>query len=329
MNKIRITILFNLIAIFTIFTPCVVANAVTLEMSMDSAYILMGKQTTIHLDAVIPKNDTGKLLNYDLSSIDSVVEIVKLDEKDTIDIGNDRLQVKQDITIQSFDSGLYTLPPFLYKIGNETIYSNELVLKVIPVNVDSMTTILGFNDDVFQYESKWYDILPDFVTDYWYVIILLIILLAITLYIINQIIKKRPIISPIIKKKTIPPYELAMQKISKLKEDKVWERGNEKEYYTRLIDILREYLVLRFNISAMEMTSSQIIYAIKNCDETKEHVAYMEELLNITDFVKFAKFTPLPDENIKSMAIAVKFLEETKPIILSENENTKLKQSEK
>ncbi len=327
MNKITIKILYCIIVIFTIFNfNQLIAQNVTLKLSMDSAYIIMGKQTTIHVDAVVPKNDTGKILEYDLSSILPLVEVVKQGERDTLDIGNDRNQIKQDIIIQSFDSGLYTLPPIKYKSTSESISSNEIVLKVIPVNVDSMTTIIGLKDDIFQYKSKWYDILPDFVTDYWYQLISLIILSVIAIYIILSLLKQRSIITPIVKKKIIPPYELAMQKIIKLKEDKVWERGNEKEYYTRLIDILREYLVSRFGIYAMEMTSSQIIYAIKNCEDSKNQLPYIEELLHITDFVKFAKFSPLPEENIKAMNIAIKFLEETKPIILPENDNTKLKQ---
>ena len=296
-----------------------IAQSATITTKLDSAYILMGKQTTLHLDVVTVKDVNGELIKYELDKIVPEVEIIKEGEFDTINIGNGRLQIKQDITIQSFDSGLYTLPPFKYKLNNDTIYSNELVLKVIPVNVDSMTSILGYQDDVFQYDSKWYDILPDFITDYWYWIIIVLILFVVVLYIIFRLIQRQPIISPIIKKKIIPPYELALQKISQLKEAKLWEKGHEKEYYTQLIDIIREYLVLRFNINAMEMTSSQILYALKSCENAQNSISYMDELLSLTDFVKFAKFSPLPDENIKAMNLAIKFLEETKPIVPSED----------
>lgn len=60
----------------------------------------------------------------------------------------------------------------------------------------------------------------------------------------------------ILPKKPEPtPFENAMNSLRCLKEQKLWEQGMEKEYYTDLADILRNYLNGRFGINAMEMTS--------------------------------------------------------------------------
>ena len=42
--------------------------------------------------------------------------------------------------------------------------------------------------------------------------------------------------------------------------------------------------------------------------------ARMKRILEIADFVKFAKVRPLTDDNHRALAEAVRFVEETKPV---------------
>ena len=117
-----------------------------------------------------------------------------------------------------------------------------------------------------------------------------------------------------------------MEELLKLKEEKLWQSGQDKLYYTKLIDILREYLNLRFGINAMEMTSTQILTSLRENKETKLVEKNMKNILAVADFVKFAKMRPLPDDNEASMRNAISFVEDTKPQSeeqLEENQNNK------
>lgn len=307
-----------------------IAAEVSIKASMDSAYIIMGKQTTLHIEIIDNADDEGILPISDQSidTIISQVEIISRQKPDTTNLGNNRRQIKQDIIIQSFDSGLYTLPPILYKVKKDSFYSNPLVLKVVPVQVDSLVTIHG-QANVVAPNYRWYDYLPDFITDNWVWILLLVLVLGICVAAI--ILRKKKIVIPLIpQKKPIPPYELAMQRLAVLREEKLCEKGQEKEYYTRLIDILRLYIDTRFGINAMEMTSTQIIEALNNNEETKLPNKYMKEILSIADFVKFAKVRPLPDDNIKALSWATQFIEDTKPVVEtnSDDKNSQKKLNE-
>ncbi|MDE7396247.1 MAG: cell wall anchor protein, partial [Muribaculum sp.] len=111
----------------------------------------------------------------------------------------------------------------------------------------------------------------------------------------------------------LPPYELAVKQLNELKSEKLCENSREKEYYTRLTDILRIYLETRFGINAMEMTSTQIMRSVRSHDTTKPSAALMKQILEIADFVKFAKVRPLPDDNVKSFNQALQFVEATRP----------------
>ena len=116
----------------------------------------------------------------------------------------------------------------------------------------------------------------------WGWIVLLVILLAALAYIayriyVKRFARKREDVSP---EELLPPHEKALMALSQLRDEKLWQGGREKEYYTHLTDILREYLSGRFGIQAMEMTSSQIVEALRSNQETRLLNKQMKEILD-------------------------------------------------
>ena len=328
-NMRKITKELALFALILLISPLVsLANVgpISLKASLDSAHIIMGKQTTLHIEIVDNNGVNGVLPILNSDTIIAEIEVISKSQADTIDLENNRRQINQDIIIQSFDSGLYTIPPIQYIVGKDTFKANPLALKVIPVSVDSLQTIHSQADVIYP-NSRWYDFLPDFITDYWGWILVVIIVILGAIFGLLLYKKKLPItLTPA--KKEIPPYELAIQLLEKLRDEKLCERGQEKEFYTRLTDILRSYIDSRFGINAMEMTTTQIIESLNSNNETVDSKSYVEQVLEIADFVKFAKVRPLPDDNVKSYNWALQFVKETKPIeetvnTIDNSENTK------
>ena len=328
-NMRKITKKLALITLILLISPLVsLANVgpISLKASLDSAHIIMGKQTSLHIEIVDNNGVNGVLPILNSDTIIAEIEVISKSQADTIDLENNRRQINQDIIIQSFDSGLYTIPPIQYIVGKDTFKANPLALKVIPVSVDSLQTIHSQADVIYP-NSRWYDFLPDFITDYWGWILVVIIVILGAIFGLLLYKKKLPItLTPA--KKEIPPYELAIQLLEKLRDEKLCERGQEKEFYTRLTDILRSYIDSRFGINAMEMTTTQIIESLNNNNETIRSKSYVEQVLEIADFVKFAKVRPLPDDNVKSYNWALQFVKETKPIeetvnTIDNSENTK------
>lgn len=302
--------------IFVILSVCPAlcfAGPTTIKAKLDSAYLLMGKQIGLHVEIVQDKNKTGYVPVTDGDTLTRNVEIVGWRNSDTTDLGNDRIQIDRDLILQSFDSGLYTLPPILYISGKDTFRTEKSTLKVIPVNVDTLKNIHDYKN-VENPDTKWTDYLPDFITDYWWIILLCLIAIAAAVYIIYRVKKGKPISLPLLpKKKVLPPYEEAVAALTALKSASLWQNGQEKEYYTRLTDILRHYIDRRFGVNAMEMTTSQILALLTN-EEAKDAKNELRKILDIADFVKFAKMKPLADENEQSYRWAADFLEKTKPV---------------
>lgn len=293
---------------------------VVVKASLDSAYLLMGKQTRLHVSVVGNLPDSCNVNVVDTAWRD--VEIAGVTEPVVNDLGNNRKELLQDVIVQSFDSGMYTLPPVYFIDGGETIASNRPVLKVIPVSVDSLVTVHDFTD-VVDVKRHFFDYFPDWVTDYgiWILLALLVIGGGIFVYFKWLRKGKLPLV-PV--KKPVPPYQLAMQRLQLLHEEHLCEKGQEKEFYTKLTDILRSYLDARFGINAMEMTSTQIRRSLRDNEHTKMSEKYMSRILEIADFVKFAKIRPLPEDNVGAYKSALQFVEETKPVVESDTENANL-----
>ena len=288
------------------------AAAVTsIKASVDSTQMEMGRQMAVKLNIVQPRN-AGTALMVDKNAFPAQVEIIDWVDGDTTDIGNGLEEIKRALVVQSFDSGVYAIPPFLLVNGPDTVRSNELSIKVNPVDVSEMTDINPIAD-VAGFESKWYDWLPDWITDYWLWIVLGIVIIAggICAYLI---LSNKVNVNIMPQKKRLPPDQIAFNRLNALKEAQLWEKGQEKEYYTRLIDILRDYLQERFGINAMEMTSPQILRALRRNPETRDNASLVQEVLVMADFVKFAKERPLADDNERAFSRASAFVESTKPL---------------
>ena len=312
----------------SVILSCNLSHAtVTFNATLDSATLLMGKQTIIHIEIVQDATQRGLIAN-EPKNADTVVFITNNIEfggvvrNDTTNLGDNRQQINRDYVIQSFDSGLYTIPPFKYVVGADTINSKSLTLKVLPVPVDSVLETITDYAEIEEIKNKWYDWVPDWILDNWGLILIVLILIigAIAVIYLYKANGKR--LLP--KKKRTPPYELAKQRLTKLKKQNLCENGQEKMYYTELTDILREYLAGRFNIYALEMTTAQILHALNDSQEAKEHKELIEEVLHIADYVKFAKVRPLSEENTKSYQCVTDFVENTKPVV-DENNGAKTK----
>ncbi|MBQ3731549.1 MAG: cell wall anchor protein [Muribaculaceae bacterium] len=281
---------------------------VTFRAKLDSATLLMGKTTALHLEITQDKNARGFFPGEQLDTLSAMVEIAERPAADTTDLGNNRIQINRDLIIQSFDSGMWVIKPIPYVVNGDTAYCNQLSLKVMPVDVSKMKDI----NDIKPVEAVPFNLL-DWLPDYWWAWLLGLLLIGAAIWAYLKYFKKgvNPL-KPV--KKRLPPYEEAMLNLQNLKAAQLWQQGKEKEYFTGLTDILRVYIDRRFGINAVEMTSSQIIDTLKKNEETKAVNEQLEMILEVADIVKFAKARPLADDNEVAFQRAVNFVEATRPV---------------
>lgn len=318
----RILFLFTLLTALS--AGSIGAARIQATAELDSTNLLMGTLTRLSIKIDKPADGTkisfplvekGKGRSYIGISDGEKVELSQL-KIDTTTVDGKSF-INYNMTVQAFDSGKYKLPPFELIVGNDTAVTNELSLNVIPVKVKADDDIEGFSDVSEPFEVTMADgenREPTFwerVLDLWWLILLLLIFIGVLIYGIYRY-KKTGSILPV--KKPLPPFDQAILSMRKLKDRQLWESGKEKEYFTGLTDILRIYLDKQFGINAMEMTSRQIIKALKKDGRLRQHRDVVRPVLELADFVKFAKQKPLAEENIKSFNDILQFLNATKPV---------------
>lgn len=294
------------------------AGPLMVKARLDSVSVLMGRLTTLRLEVV---EDAGSRGGFELleaarqqgrpyaAVCGDSVELRTSYATDTVDLGSGRIQINYAVPVQAFDSGSYRLPQLLYRAGNDSVRSNQVSLRVLPVNVTAEDPIAGYAPVAQPVGKSIFDNLPDWLYNYWWLIIILLLAIGAGIWILTHP-KQKGLIAP--RHKPAPtPYEVAMRSLTALKARKLWEQGMEKEYFTELTDILRVYLDKRFGINAMEMTSRQIMDMLRSNPVIKDKREYMRRILDMADFVKFAKVRPLPADNISAYDNAVNFVEET------------------
>lgn len=287
----------------------------TIKASIDSTSVVQGSKANLRLEVLTNNTTGGTIVDAPEDGADYFgVEFSNL-RVDTIDHGNGRLEFDYNYTIQAFDPGTVTLPPFRYVIGNDTLTTEVVTLKVLEVDLDTLTDINPMYS-VVSVPSRWYDFIPN----WWIWVFIGIAVAGIIACVFLIFRRKKGLISRPVK--VTPPYDLAVMRLNDLQAKKLAQSGRDKEYYTELTDILRQYLEGRFGINAMEMTSTQIIDTLRHNKETRPGSDLMKQILEIADFVKFAKVRPLPDDNIKAFNSAVKFVEDSKPLPPVETEET-------
>ncbi len=285
------------------------AQKTLIDVAIDSAAILIGEQTVLHLTVTADK-DRPVLIAVPADTLTKGVEVLSLSKPDSTVIENDRLVIKQDILVTSFDSSLYLLPPLKVIDGADTIYSNQVALKVstVPVNADKPEE---FNDikDVWKPPFVWADYYPLI-----YGVLLALFLICVAAYVIKRLRSRKSLIPFKKEEPELPPHEQAILELDQIKQQKLWQQGRSKEYYTLITDTLRKYMAGRFGMNAMEMTSGEILDFIRTESEAGSVYANLRQILELADFVKFAKMHPLPDENDLTLVNAYLFVSQTKPL---------------
>ena len=111
-----------------------------------------------------------------------------------------------------------------------------------------------------------------------------------------------------------PPHVVAIKALEALHHQKLWQNNKHKLYYSTLTDILRTYIAGRWEVGAMEMTSDEIITAMRQEELPEKARMDLTSVLMDADLVKFAKFTPEAEQNESDYTKVYYFVEETKPV---------------
>ena len=283
--------------------------ALVVSAAIDSTTLFIGDQTDLHLRATCEVGEQVQMPLLDKELIPGI-EIVERTVIDTATLKDGRVQYNQYLTLTSFEDSLFYIQPLPFVSGEDTMWSEPLTLNIVqPFEMDSTDIAITDIKGIYKAPIWWWGIWR------WVLLALVIAGVGVGGYYLITYLKKRmgkedTNTAPI--EPLRPAEEVALEKLDVIREQKIWQTGQVKEYHTQLTDVVREYIARRFDVSSTEQTSDETLRAMRPLlNEQKDLYEQLRKMLTLADLVKFAKWTTTPDENELSLRSAYNFVKET------------------
>lgn len=111
---------------------------------------------------------------------------------------------------------------------------------------------------------------------------------------------------------TIPPHELAFSALEAVLAENLIEKGQYKQFYIKVSDVLRRFIENRFFLHAPERTTEEFLAELRASDVlATAHKALLRDFLEHCDLVKFAEHHPANDDIQQTFDTCKQFILET------------------
>ncbi len=292
---------------FLLFTFCFLffisrSFSQTVSASLDRDKILIGEQVTLELKADVNDRNYSLVTWFNFPDTINHLEVVKRSNLDTVETGGSTSYV-QTLTLTSFDSGLWKLPPLVVVLQDRPsskqlpFKADTLSLQVLPVDVSNMQDYHDIKS-IIQVEGQ---------DNSWIIIAIVVAAVVLIALLVWWLLKKR-------KKKIIPapekpafkgtPLQWAMEQLGLLEKENLLSKDQTKLFYTRLDEIYSMYFEMQFHSGVLQLTADELMKRVKLYypGDTLRNKFY--ELIRLCEAVKFAKYIPHQEENDAAISTA-------------------------
>ena len=232
---------------------------------------------------------------------------------DTLDVrrqkkGLPRLyDIRAGFVITSFDEGRYALPPVMVERhapdgAVDTLTFDSLTMNVAPVQIDTASFRIHDIKGQIRYPLTFGEVLPYVLGGQLAAVLVILTVCLILMFRRKQVYEET---------RRDPAHIVALRKLDAFRGDRLWAPEKQKAFYSGVTDALREYIVARYGISAMEMTTKEIFDDLKGTDVPADLFAELRSLFERADYVKFAKYVATETENASAVPLAVRFVTAT------------------
>lgn len=294
--KLIVTSLFCVIAALSL-------QGQEIQLAADTNQALIGERINVLL---LIKADKSTTIDWpQITDNWQGLEVLAQSPKDTLEESGSFVY-RQGFSLTAFDTGVYKIDSvaLVFQRGNlsDSIYAYPMYLAFKTIKIDST--------------NRYYDIKKpmDIEYSYWRETLTALALIALFFWAVWWWYKNR---KPVEQKPEnsilVPAYITALNQLKELQASEAWLHMPLKSFYIELSTIMRRYLQGELAILAVETTTDEIIESLRS--KTIEQVlkTELQDLLQTSDLVKFAKVKPLLEEGERYLKIALEFVEKTKP----------------
>jgi hypothetical protein len=298
-----------------LFAVCLLAqqeSPVAVESRIDKSAITIGD--TVRYTVRLTRDENVKVNWPALGANLGAFEIRDYEKPDPRRIKG-RFLEEISYTISTFDTGHFEIPPLPieYQTPPDTVW-HRLQTEKLDIYVASMQP--SQDGDIRDIKAPW-----ELPRDWKQILRLaaigaLVLLLAgVGFYYWRK--RQGKGLLPERKEPERPAHEIAQEALRKLSESDLLATGQFKAYYSELSEIVRRYIEGRYFVPALELTTGELMANLETNYLENSTREMLQDLLESSDLVKFAKYEPSPDEPLRSFQLAESFVEATKLVMVA------------
>ena len=294
------------------FMGGLLAQQVEVEGTVADTKVQVGKPFTLDLSLKVPYGWFVEWNEFAQDTLSEQIDIIKRGNVERTADADSNVIVKQQLTLMTFDTGQIVLPSVGLKYAKSFDDPMRLEAFTDPIKLYATTiavdTTMAYKPIVEPLAAPitMKEVFP------WILALLLAILLGLGIWLFLKRRKTRvDEDGNVIKGPVIPPYDKAVDELKRLREEKMWQSGKVKEYFSSLTDIAREYIEGQFGLNAVEMTTDDILDEIKPLHFPKETYNKLKDTMEVADLVKFAKYSASTLESDTALGNMTDFVNES------------------
>jgi len=262
-----------------------IGQQVGLSARTDSANYRIGDWISLHVVGTVA------------ADVDTIAPVVgdSIGRFSVLHVARDGNKPSWTLSLMTIDSGSVFIPPvaFEYRIKGDTsahkAFTNSIYLNVSGIPVDPKGDIKDIKGPI---SAPWR--FEDFIP---YLIALLLLSAAGYGYYYYRRKHKQTLAAYVPPKPKVAPHSAALFALRELEDQKLWQNGKVKQYYSEVTGIIRTFFEGRWNFIALELTTDEILDRMKQFPESEGIWKEMQSFFVTADLVKFAKYVPAPEDN--------------------------------
>ena len=274
------------------------AQQVEVSATVPDESIAVGKPFSLDLMMKVPYGNYVEWNGFVADTLSAQIDILKRGDLVRTADADSNIIVQQQLTLMTFDTGYVQIPSLQLSTFNSQLstLTNPIDLYVTTIAVDTTQAYKPLVPPIEQPVSMK-EVFP------WILGVLLLVLAGLVVwYFVKHRKPKLDENGEPVKGPVVPPYTKAIGDLESLKQQKLWQVGKVKEYYSSLTDIAREYIEGQFGVNAVEMTTDKILEEVSELRFDDQLYRKLKDTMELADLVKFAKYgaTSLESDNAMS-----------------------------
>ncbi len=290
----------HLYIVILIFCFGIAGAQTSFSVMADTNQVLIGGQVKLEIKAQLAADDEIKwpllfdsLAGFEIVNKSSVKE----------EVSEGRKTLTQELWITSFDSGYAFIPALTAQVGEQMLESQAIGILVGMPEVEQTEDYYDIKEPLDP-PPNWILIIG---------VILLLLAIGALIYWLIKRFQKRGSTEVLAPEASMTPYEWAVLQLGEIKQEKLWQQGQVKEYYSKVTLVLRQYIEREMDKPAMESTADEVTEIIRELNPGDELLEKCTRLMALSVGVKYAKLTPSESDHNVALNTLEDFLEAYKP----------------